>query len=730
MEAPKYISHLKQSDRQEWIFQSNAEHEAGVARMAEQFASKIGGKNIGTIMGLLHDLGKEQTGFQKYIRKMSGYDDAIKQAPKTPHAFVGALVAKALYPKLFPLFSYPIASHHSDLKDYVDFEALCKEPIPAEVDWQHLEKLNVVLPEVMRQMKEEDLNHLVRFLFSCLVDADYLDTEAFMNPERNRLRKQQCGIADLLPKLEEYLHHLSAHAPQNDLNRQRESIQHLCQKEAAGAPGFYSLTVPTGGGKTLSSLLWAMHHAVKNRKERIIIAIPYTSIIVQTAATLRRIFGEENVCEHHSTFDPENLRTEDHDSEANLVRQRLATENWDYPIVVTTNVQLFESMYSNKPSRCRKLHNLANSVLILDEVQILPLDYLQPIVDGLKSYQRILGISVLFTTASQPVLKGEHQGTTRKNFYGFSEIKEIIPQDWQLHEKFRRVELRFDSHRSDYDEVAQRLSEQKRVLCIVNTRKDAAELFNRLPKEGRTFHLSRRMCPMHIQKTLETIRALLKDPEEKIIRVVSTQLVEAGVDIDFPVVFRQESGLDSILQAAGRCNREGKLKLGATYVFKLNRPLPSGALSWANAARMDLPDSSDWFSPATMSDYFVHLYAKYENFDKKEIVNLLKTNRLQFETAAQSFKLIENEGINIIVNFENSAEWVSKIENEGFSYELSKKISKFMVNINQQDFKALCQGGFIQEIIEGLYFLPDREQYRADIGLTTENHWLDEILIQ
>lgn len=729
MEIPEFISHLKQIDNEKWVFQSNEEHELGVARLAEQFSARMGCCGFGKILGSLHDLGKEQTAFQRYIRKTSGFDPSVKSAPKTPHAFVGAVAAKILYSNLYPLLSYPIASHHTGLEDLDGFMETMKNTIPEEIDLNKIPKIQFSMPPFISKVDKKDTNHFIRLLFSCLVDADFLDTESFMNPQRNRLRHHKSALKDLLPKLEDYLKKLSDLAPSTPLNRLRADIQKICLLKSKGAPGFYSLTVPTGGGKTLSSVLWALHHAIQYKKDRIIIAIPYTSIIAQTASTLRRIFGDENVCEHHSNFDPDSISTDVNDDR--LLSQRLATENWDYPIIVTTNVQLFESMFSNKPSVCRKLHNLANSVLILDEVQTLPLDYLQPIVNGLECYQRLFGLSVLLTTASQPVLKGEHKGCNpRSIFRGLPSIEEIIPQEWQLHEKLRRVRLLFDSKPSTYDEIATRLASHKRVLCIVNTRKDAEELFNRLPQEGHRFHLSKNMCPVHIQETIEKIRTLLNDKQQTVIRVVATQLIEAGVDIDFPIVYRQEAGLDSILQAAGRCNREGKLGISNTYVFRFNHPLPKGFINHANNARLNLASDSDWFAPATMEDYFKHLYSEYESFDAKGIEAFLKYNELLFKTAADAFRLIENKGYDVIVNYENSYDIVDLIKREGLNYEVLKKVSKFVVNISQQNFKKLQESGFIEEIVEGIYFLPDREQYNAKTGITTENHWLDEILIQ
>ena len=744
MEAPRFISHLKQDTKvpEGWTFQSNEEHSKGVAELASNFASSFGCSEIGYVLGELHDAGKEQHEFQDYIRKHSGYMPEIKYAPKTPHAYVGALLAKNIYPHLFPILSMPIVAHHSGLYDSVDFEEKMNEPLPKGITIPRRKDLN--FKELLCRLQPEnekdadyiykDLNHLIRVLFSSLVDADYLDTERFMSEETFCKRGNHDSLSQLAPRLDSFLSDLSAKAPQTELNKIRAEIQEVCLQKSEGPSGFYSLTVPTGGGKTLSSLLWAIKHAIKNGKERIIIAIPYTSIIVQTAATLRKIFGDENVCEHHSNFDPDEVWKNKRNYSELEIQQRLATENWDYPIVVTTNVQLFESMFSNKPSTCRKLHNLANSVLILDEVQTLPCEFLQPIVSGLESFQRLFSTSVLFTTASQPVLTGNHRGTNdRVIFKGLKNVTEIIPSTWELHNKLRRVSLQFDEQLSDYDEIANRISQYEKVLCIVNTRNDAAEIFNRLPNEGYTFHLSRRMCPLHIQETIEEIRQCLMDPTAKVIRVVATQLIEAGVDIDFPVVFRQEAGLDSILQAAGRCNREGKLGICTTYVFKLNKPLPKGMLSSANNARLNLVGTHNWFSPETMSSYFVNLYAMCDSFDEKKIMRSLTPNKklaMNFQQAASDFKLIYDKGKQIVINYKNSLKLIERLKDEGFSYELSKKLSKFVVSIYDDDFKLLAQAGLLEEVVEGLYVLLERKQYDEKTGLTTKNHWMDEILIQ
>ena len=719
------ISHVRlNSSGEVESIQSNEEHLSGVANLAERFANEFGMGSWGRVLGLLHDKGKERKAFQDYIKKNSGYDSTIQYPTEHTHAFVGGIIAKSLYGKTATdLLCNQIVSHHTGLHDYYEMDGILNKEIPLGVN-QCVEKIRLNKPPFALDLK--DFNHLSRVLFSCLVDADYLDTELFMDEESARKRINDIKLVSLLPLLETYIDNLQTCSAESEVNAIRRIVQERCVSTADMAKGFYSLTVPTGGGKTLSSLVWALRHAVHNGMKRIIIAIPYTSIIVQTASILKKIFGEESVLEQHSNFDPQSLKGKEMQHKA-----KLATENWDYPIVVTTNVQLFESMLSNKPSDCRKLHNIVNSVIILDEVQTLPTDYLQPIVDALKSYQRMFGISVLFTTASQPVLSGLIEGCKpRAAFQGIDNITEIIPKEYALHDRLRRVRLDIDNTGSTYDEIANRLSRHDKVLCIVNTCNDAREIFERLPKEGLTIHLSRMMCPRHVSKAIQEIKQALSDNSETVIRVVATQLIEAGVDIDFPVVYRQEAGLDSILQAAGRCNREGKLDIATTYVFSLSvEHKLYGSIIDANNARLNMVNVNDWFAPETMTEYFRQLYCRKETFDKKDLKTLLyKPTEICFAEAAKEFKLIEETGKTVYVNMDDSLELVERLKSDGITYSLMKKLSQYSVNIHERDFQKLLSYGAIEEVIDGIYVVNDRAQYDENIGLRLDNHWMNEIL--
>lgn len=705
--------------------QSNEEHQQGVAHRAETFVAELGMKDCGKIMGLLHDKGKEQVEWQKYIQGVTGYNKEYAHVKSGPHhAYVGAVIAQRLYPQIAPFIAQPIAGHHRGLYDYCEFVESLKEEIPDDVVIG--DKIPFSFPRFPK-LEKYDYHQIVRMLFSCLVDADSLDTESFMTPEQAKLRGCHTTMAVLLGKLETHLQELRKEVQDTEVNHIRNYVQEQCVKEGQGEKGFYSLTVPTGGGKTLASVLWALHHAVKNHHQRIIIAIPYTSIIVQTASTLKRIFGEENVLEHHSNINPEDIRDRE-------LRERLqlATENWDYPIIVTTNVQLFESLFSNKRSDCRKLHNIANSVIILDEVQTLPLGFYKTIVHTLDTLHRLFGVSVLFTTASQPILTGRIEGANPfASFDALTSVREIIPAEAQLHDKLRRVKLNFVEGSQTYDEIATELAKHKRVLCIVNTRRDAKELYDRLPKEEIRLHLSRMMCPAHVAATIQRVKEALKVENDVPVRVIATQLIEAGVDIDFPVVYRQEAGLDSILQAAGRCNREGKRELCTTCVFSLGKehPLPPGYISQTNNARKGMRQQHDWFAPEAMTSYFQQLHSRIDNFDTKQIQELLYKPECEYEEAARLFHLIDDQTTSVIINWNGSIDLYQQLLSQGPSYPLMKKLAQYSVNVRERDFRKLQSIRAVEEPFGNVYAITNPNFYKADTGLSIDNQWLEETYI-
>lgn len=713
------ISHLYNDG--DWHIQTNDEHCEGVARLASEFASEFGLAEWGQMTGLLHDRGKESDGFQAYIRRSSGYDPTAFSKFKKDHSYIGAILAHRHPYDNFYWLSNSIAGHHRGLYNVHELEAALKEEIPEEIS-QNIPDIKLPLPKF--RFTPNDASHISRMLFSCLVDADWLDTEMFMKPDNATSRGNFSTLEELNQRLQEYLQKLKA-LPSSPLNILRNAIQAKCEEAAYREPGFFELTVPTGGGKTIASVIWAIRHALAFNKKRVIIAIPFTSIIVQTADQLRKIFGEENVVEHHSAMN----------EAAASERSLLACENWDAPIVVTTNVQLFESMFSNKPSTCRKLHSIVNSVVILDEVQTLPLSFLQPIVDAMSSYVKLFGTSFLFCTASQPILDGQRKGCGEQPFKGIdrNKIRSIISEDMRLHDRLRRVRINIDEKPHSYKSLAEILKRHKRVLCIVSSRKHALEIYNELSKDTDTvIHLSRSMCSSHILEKITEIKHTLEEPDKEI-RVVSTQLIEAGVDIDFPVVYRQLAGLDSILQAAGRCNREGKAKEGETTVFFFQDDHQASFLRFASDTMKDLislyPDA-DWLSPDTMRKYYEKLYYRTPCFDTNRVGKLLENPKsCHFEEASDKFHLIDDVGSNIIVNFGNSEELIRQLIDNGPSRRLSRQLGRFSVTVSKSVFNEFSKAGLIEEPYPGFYFIPLKSQYDDNIGLKSKNEFEEQTFI-
>ncbi len=717
------ISHLyRNEDTGQWTIQTNAEHSRGVAELTAGFCRKLGMADYGHWCGMLHDLGKERQSFQDYIRRVSGYDCSCPATEEHSHAYIGALAAMKQIGPDGILAAAAIAGHHRGLYDQAELiETLKNRKIPPEINLSAYPADGLKLPQIQQP---SDVHMLGRMLFSALVDADYLDTERFMKPYEYAGRGGAETVETLLDRLESHLTGLKISASDSHVNHIRNSVQQYCREHSKARCGIYSLTVPTGGGKTLSSVLWALRHCVANRMDGVIIAIPYTSIIEQTARILRGIFGDINVLEHHSGV----VMESDDD-----IRQKLAAENWDRPIVVTTNVQLFESLYHNRSSKCRKLHNVANRVIILDEVQTLPPSLLQPLTNSLECLQRVFNCSLLLTTASQPVLRGTIKGCGMQHFDGFPDVHEIIPAREQLHRKLKRVNIEFNTHRYSYEELADELQQHSKVLCIVNTRKAAAELFARLGNDCNPLHLSRMMCSAHIRKKLAKATSMLHDPDCKRLTLISTQLIEAGVDIDFPVVYRQEAGLDSILQAAGRCNREGRLaEPGKVSVFTLSdsSAMPRGLLTAANNARLNMRHCDDLTSPEAMTEYFTQFYARCGDFDKHDIAAELWLNgEINYETAAKKFKYIEDNAIAVIVNYEKSSELVEQLRTGAASRNLFRELAQYSVNLSRRDFTELLKQGAIEEVCDGMFRLWPKHFYREETGVTINNHWTEETFI-
>lgn len=735
------IAHAAKDENGNWLApHSLEEHLRAVAILAAQFAFTFNSSDWAHLAGMWHDLGKYRPRFQRYIRKASGYYEADAhisgEAGKAPHSTAGAILACEKFGINGRVLAYLIAGHHAGLSDWnsenssLEYrlekedsrkeyeEALAQEP-PSDI----LDHTNVTLNLANVPGGKDGFALWVRMLFSCLIDADRLDTEAYMNPDKFAQRTDWPKLNALLLQFDQFMHEKSMSALATPVNTLRADILQQCRNKAHDKPGQFSLTVPTGGGKTLSSLAFALEHAKQYEKRRVIYVIPYTSIIEQTADIFRSIFGDA-VVEHHSNAETDPLK-ENHKS-------HLATENWDAPIIVTTNVQFFESLFAAKTSRCRKLHNIVDSVVVLDEAQLLPPDFLQPILDVLNLLSKSYGVSVVLSTATQPALSTRKYFDANNNMRGLDNVREIIDDPDALYRALDRVSVHLPDDwnvRTDWDTLANELASYPSVLAIVNRRNDARELLQRLP-EG-SLHLSALMCGQHRSDTIQLIKSQLKNNIPT--KVVSTQLVEAGVDVDFPVVYRALAGLDSIAQAAGRCNREGKLDKGKVTVFIPPELSPKGYLRKAeDSCRSVLYGyQGNPLDRHLFGKYFEKLYHSCE-LDQHGIVKLLqvegKSLAVNFSTAADKFKLIQDEDtVPIVVRYrgmdgsnEEVEKWINTLKKEGPARWLMRKLQRYTVNVQNRDAMRLLAQGDIAELIPGLFVQTNDYFYDSRLGLIIE----------
>ncbi len=548
-------------------------------------------------------------------------------------------------------------------------------------------------------------------IYSCVVDADFLDTERFFDPDRAAKRGGYGSITDLLPVFDSYMTHKASTTNDTPVNRIRAQVLGLCRKKASLVPGLFTLTVPTGGGKTLSSMAFALGHAVAHGQRRIIYVIPYTSIIEQNTDQFRRIFGED-VVEHHSNLDVTDPAREN-------PRSRLACENWDTPVVVTTSVQFFESLFASRTSRCRKLHNIVNSVVILDEAQLLPPDYLNPILEAIQELRKNYGVTFVFCTATQPAL-GPHKSPDF-DFKGLPDMIEIVDDPLALHTSLKRVDvLLVDGlgQPPDWTGIAARLTTYPSFLCVVNRRDDARQLWELLPKG--TYHLSALMCGEHRSRRIDEIRERLKRREPT--RVVSTQLVEAGVDLDFPVVFRAVAGLDSIAQAAGRCNREGRLDRGEVFVFQPPSSPPAGILQQAAqiGRSLLLQKVDDILAPDRFESFFREFFwIRGTRLDKEQILDLLRNDaelRFSFREAAARFRIIDEAAqAPVVVCYKNQA-LLEELSSGPPNRMLLRKLQRYVVNLPRRLHAELQAKAAIMEVHPGMFAQVHPGFYDDDVG--------------
>jgi len=725
------LAHVRQIPEGAWVEHFLDVHLYAVAKLAGEFAAVFDSQDWARLSGLWHDLGKFREKFQKYIKTVSGYDAEAHIEGGAPgrvdHSTAGAIHA---IEKLGPqgrIIAYLIAGHHAGLPDWNGetvslFQRLndgkakgyLQEALHASPSTDILNQ-----PHPASMPPQGSLALWIRMLFSCLVEADFLDTEAFMDERRKELRAGYPSLAELQSSFDLHMADKAANAKNSPVNRTRADILRQCREKATQPPGLFSLTVPTGGGKTLSSMAFALNHAVHHGKRRVIYVIPYTSILEQTANIFREIFGKENVIEHHSNLDPDK-----EDS-----RSRLATENWNAPIIVTTNVQFFESLFASKTSRCRKLHNIVNSVVVLDEAQLLPPEFLAPILHVMQDLTRNYKVSFVLSTATQPAF------SPRPKFAGLKDVSELMDNPGQLYADLKRVEAELPADFSapcTWESIAGELLQHDSVLCIVNSRNDCRELHGLMPKD--TIHLSALMCGQHRSQVISEIKQRLKDGIPT--RVVSTQLVEAGVDMDFPVVYRALAGLDAVAQAAGRCNREGALPgMGKVVVFVPPKPSAPGLLRKAQQSGQEIMrlTEGDPLTRERFESYFRHYYASLNSLDTEGIIRLLDMHNqaearkaeFNFRTAAEKFRLIDEEGQTaVIVLYGESEKLIAALEASRNMEPhqrrgLLRKLQRYTVNIREYESKKLLDSRDIREVFPGVHVQNSDTLYHPLLGLLT-----------
>lgn len=714
-----YLAHISEDGLRK---QPLSQHLSQTADLAKQFADLFHAGDWGYFCGLLHDIGKYSEEFQERIhgRKI-----------KVDHSTAGAQEACKL--KVFPA-AYCIAGHHAGLPDGMyeggaspeaSLSSRLKKVVP---DYQTFKKEIQVSPPIPPALQSVQgkfcVSFFIRMLYSCLVDADYLDTEAFME---DRIRSlPEAPMSELKTKLDDFIRPWIEKAENsspvsgniqkqesltNSLNTRRTDILNACIRKGESDPGIYELTVPTGGGKTISSMAFALQHAVTHDLHRIIYIIPYTSIIEQNAAVFRNIFGDEYVLENHSSVE--------YSDDEELNPKQLAAENWDAPIVVTTNVQFFESLFSCRSSKCRKLHNIVGSILVFDEAQMLPRDYLKPCLWAINELVLNYGCTALLCTATQPSLRPFLLPQLLRG--------EICPNVKEQYEAFRRTILMQDKDLTE-EELIRRLDEEFQVLCILNTRIQVQEIYEKLKGREGVFHLSTLMYPEHRKRVLHEIHERLNS--SKTCRVIATSLIEAGVDLDFQTVYREAAGLDCMIQAAGRCNREGRRPANEsiTHVFQFvseSRHRNISIQQEKTIAEEIMAHYADIGSPEAIQEYFTILHGvKGEGLDRKKILKRLGEagiTAIPFHTIAEEFKIIKDDTRSILITRDPEAKRLADQLRYGKrSRKLMRNLGRYSVNVYEDMYQALREAGSLDEIDEAIAILKNEGQYLEETGLTVK----------
>lgn len=704
----RYLAHIAADGREQTV----AEHNRGVAELAASFAAPFGMEEQAFLAGMAHDIGKYSDGFQ---HRLHG-------GPKVDHSTSGAVecvcAVECVYNSLY-IAGMCVAGHHAGLADFGnDCDTAVTDTFIGRMRRAWQEKRNTVYlkeqgalptPPIIPSSNRFEEAMCCRMLFSTLVDADYLDTERFMKGSGRRIGGYDLNV--LNERLDAHLQRFAT--PTTSVGKIRQAVLADCRAAAEQEVGLFSLTVPTGGGKTLSSLSFALRHALRNGLKRVIYVVPFTTIIEQTADVFRSIVGADAVLEHHANVTPQEA-----DENGNPSTLTLATENWDAPIIVTTAVQFFESLYAATPAKCRKLHNVAESVLIFDEAQMIPTAHLRPCIAAIGTLVSGYRVSAVLCTATQPALE-DLFAKYAKDFV----MREINTRLAETFAALTRVTY-CDLGRISLPELATAIADERQALCVVNTRQRAKELYELLPEEGR-YHLSTLMYPEHRRNVLCEIRARLRQGLPCV--VVSTSLIEAGVDVDFPTVYRQRAGLDSIVQAAGRCNREGKRPISDSkvYVFDTDGASPKMLRVNIGATNDAMRGKDDWGTEDSIRRYFREYRAlRGDDIDAsnayKHLHDGISGCLLPIRTVARDFHLIESDMRTIYVPTENNRALIEALRTGDVARDTLRRMGQFAIGVYDEHYRRLLSAGDVEAWCEDGAILVNPSLYSQETGLSLE----------
>lgn len=707
----EYIGHTSDDGRKQLLL----DHLNGTSKLCRENANEFWA-DIAEFVGQIHDIGKYTSDFQKRI---NGAENI-----RVEHAICGAKeVAKAPPKSYVPMIEYCVAGHHSGLPDggtKVDGEedstlhgrmkrktgdySAYENEVKLEYPKDNLRELFDVSNQ--REIIER-YSFFTRYLFSCLTDADFIDTERFVTPNTDR------GIdGDFQKAYEKVCKKLNSFKIETKLQESRSIIQEQVYKSVESNANVYTLNMPTGSGKTLCSIRAALKTAIENKKKRIIYVIPYVSIIEQTAKVFEDIFGDVlPVLQHHSNYDFDDDKNED-ENEITSEKLKRSCENWDAKLIVTTNIQFFESLYHYKGRRLRKLHNLADSVIIFDEIHMLPIDYIQPCLRAIGYVTKYLNSTAILMSATMP-----NYDKFMERYMSGVKIENAV-KDTSLFNVFDKCRYEYIG-KCELASLEEKAQEYDNALIIVNKRKTARELYDMC--SGNKYHLSTYMTPLHRSEIIAKIKEDIKNGINT--TVISTSLIEAGVDLDFKAVFREIAGIDNILQSGGRCNREGKMDMGDVFVFETDGGKGEIQLK-SNITRNLFEEFDNISTDKCIEEYYSRLFAFNDgNIDKSTITSLmgenLKFDEIPFRMYAENFKFIKNQVIGIVIPRDENKDLIEQLRYGKLS--VKRKLQQYSASVHIWELEEMIKEGIIEQLDCGVCILANTDYYKSDVGLTLEN---------